>query len=192
MSGIISIRSDLRGTARDVKKMQGMVKKAVTSSINRSASAARTAGVRKVRERYEIKAKDVNSTFTFRKAGSDGMAAILKSKSQGGLPLIKFKTNPKIPMAPKQPRDGVKVSVLKGQKRTLKRAFVAKVGAGGHVGVFERSTTKRLPIKELFGPPIPYMLNNNEIREEMEQTFATTFRARFSHDLDRQLGRLVR
>ena len=189
---LISVRSDLRGAARDVKKMQGVIQKAATSSINRATSQARTAGVRKVRERYEIRAKEVNATFSVRKATSNGLAAILKSKTQGGLPLIKFKTAPKSPMAPNQPRGGVKATVLKGQKRTLKRAFVASVGSGGHIGVFERSTTRRLPIKELFGPPIPYMLNNPEVRDEIEQKFAESFESRFSHEVDRQLGKLVR
>lgn len=191
MSDIIQVRSDLRGTVRDIQKMQGIIKKSVPSALNRATSSARTAAVRKVREKYEIKAKDVNSTFTVRKANADGLSAILRSKTQRGLPLIKFKTKPKIPMAPNQPNGGVKASVYKGQNKQLRRAFVAKVGAGGHVGVFERSTSKRLPIRELFGPPVPYMLNNAEVRNELQVVFSREFRVRFSHEVNRRLERLV-
>lgn len=187
----INIQADMRKAQRIVKQMERIGPKAAASALNRAASSAKTAAGRKVRERYTIKAKDVNAAFKIvTKPSAGSLEAVLRAKT-GSLPLINFQTKPSAPPGKKQPRGGVKVGVLKGQRKSLEHAFVAKVGAGGHVGVFERSTRRRLPIKELFGPPIPEMLNAEEVRKDLEQTFSDTFEQRINHEMDRHLARLM-
>ncbi|MNW36155.1 Prophage minor tail protein Z (GPZ) [compost metagenome] len=191
MSDFIDIRADLRSAQRIVRQMEKVGPKAASSALNRSAASARTAGARKVRERYTIKAKDVNAVFKIiAKPSASSLEAVLRSRT-GSLPLINFQTKPNAPPG-RQPRGGVKVGVIKGQRKALKHAFVAKVGSGGHIGVFERSTRRRLPIKELFGPPIPEMLNAEDVRQEIEHAFSETFERRLTHEMDRHLARLMR
>lgn len=189
--GFVDIRADLKQASRLMKQMERITPKAAVSALNRAASSARTAGVRKVRERYTIKAKDVNAVFKIvGKPSASSLEAVLRAKT-GSMPLINFQTSPSKPVG-KQPKAGVKATVLRGKRSVLKHAFVTKVGSGGHVGIFERSTRKRFPIKEIFGPPIPQMLNNEDVREEIEKTFADTFESRIGHEIDRQLARIMR
>lgn len=189
--GFVDVRASFKDASRLIKQMERITPKAAASALKRAASSARTAGVRKVRERYTIKAKDVNAVFKIvGKPSASSLEAVLRAKT-GSLPLINYQTSPGKPPS-KQPKSGVKATVVRGKRSVLKHAFVTKVGSGGHIGVFERSTGKRFPIKEIFGPPIPQLLNNEEVREQIEKTFAETFETRMEHEIDRQLGRLVR
>jgi hypothetical protein len=59
----------------------------------------------------------------------------------------------------------------------------------GHVGVFMRSSKKRLPVNELYGPAVPIMLNSPEIVGHLQTEANKRLQKRLDHEVNRVLGR---
>lgn len=72
------------------------------------------------------------------------------------------------------------------------KAFVGKVGKGGHIGIFEQTGTVTSEnsdaIRQLMGDAPPQMLDNEEVREELLTSAATVFSDRLDHEVDRILN----
>ena len=68
-----------------LKNVPNGVTKALVAALNRAAEGARTDAVRKVRERYYIKAADVRDAIKIKKATPDDLAAIVHAK--GSVPI---------------------------------------------------------------------------------------------------------
>lgn len=165
---------------------------AIMRALNRTAANVKTNASKKVREEYTAKAKDVNSTFTVRRASKSSLSAAVES-SAGALGLDKFKVSPKEPRHNKPPK-ALKVQVKKsGGAKRIVGAFVASVngnkvfkrqpGAKGKKGKGGNWTA--LPIERLFGPPVPQMLDNRSVRAFVEQEAAKTFDNRLDHEIKR-------
>jgi hypothetical protein len=162
----------------------------LSRALNRAAASAKTSASKKVRESYTLKASDVNATFTVKRANPSSLSATVTSKS-GAIGLDKFKISPKEPRHSNPPKGGLKVTVKKdgGAKRIL-TAFVASVNGNK---AFLREGGKRvqrpdgrwteLPIKRLFGPPVPEMLDRKSIREFVEEEAAKVFDQRVEHEI---------
>lgn len=165
---------------------------AIMRALNRTAANVKTNASKKVREEYAVKAKDVNSTFSIRRASKSSLSAMVESKA-GALGLDKFKVSPMTPRHAKPPK-ALKVQVKKtGGAKRLVGAFVASVngnkvfkrqpGAKGRKG--KNGTWTALPIERLFGPPVPEMLENQSVRAYVEQEAAKTFETRLDHEIKR-------
>ncbi|KAA8750101.1 phage tail protein [Paenibacillus sp. UASWS1643] len=182
----IRIKSNARRVRNFGSKVETSVPKSAASAMNRATQMARTAASRKVREKYTVKAASITKTFSAGKASAGSLRSKLVS-SDGSMPLIRFKTYPSKPTPKKLPKV-LKASILNGGKKVVPGAFVTKVGS--HIGVLERKTKKRLPIKELLGPAVPVMVNKQEVREETEKVLKEAFETRMMHELGRNLGRI--
>jgi|GEM_PF-1198836 len=132
------------------------IERAIARALNRTAGAAFTAGSKKIREKYNIKARDIKASAFLKKAVIGTNEAMLRI------------TGAPIPMkyfGAKQTAKGVTVRILKGDKRTLLRhAFIGgyarirtnakgkgkykmrKVSDFGSGNVFKRKGKKRFPI----------------------------------------------
>lgn len=152
----------------------------ISRAINRAAQNARTNAVSKAREEYVIKAKDVRDTIKIRKASTRSLGAVVTSKGSK-VPLIKFKMSPNKPR-PKRPPKSLKVGVKKGGLKEILSAFVADINGNK---VFERETKKRLPIKQLFGPSVPEMLGNENVKTYVEREAVKMFDKRLEHEINR-------
>lgn len=172
---------------KEVEKELGQYKSkasvALSRALNRAASNAKTNASKKVREQYTVKAKDVNSTISITKASSGRLGAIVKSKG-ARMPLIKFNVRPKNPR-PKNPPKVLRVEVKKGGLKELVGAFVANVSGNK---IFKRTTSKRLPIQQLFGPAVPQMLGSSTIKEFIESEASKVFDQRLDHEIQRIMG----
>lgn len=160
------------------------MEKATSNAINRTMQTSRTAAVRKVRETYDIRAKDIRSTITIKRAGGSGLTGSMISRGST-IPLIKFRVSPNKP-SPKR-RKPIIASVKKSGG-TLKGAFVPQLSSG-YAGVFTRVGLSRLPIKELYGPSAPQMIGEKSVIEEVENKAEETMIQRMSHEAVRLLGR---
>lgn len=120
--------------------------KATPSAINRALSSTKTFASRLIREKVNIKNKDLDKSITIHKASRSNPQGSL-TFFFGRVPLANFAPKQKIVATPKGPRKGVTVDIL-GSRKFVRGAFLATVGAG-HIGVFRRRTEKRLPIQEL-------------------------------------------
>ncbi|AIW41790.1 phage tail protein [Paenibacillus sp. FSL M8-0228] len=181
----LDVRSNLRAARKQMAVMDKILKQATRSSVNRATQRSKTELGRKIRERYVIKQSEATKTVTVRKAAGTGMSSEIKTKGKT-IPLINFSVNPK--QRPARPKT-VKAGVLRGSPRKpLKRAFISNMG--GHTGVFERVGKKRLPVRELRGPAVPEMANNEEVVTHVQEVYADEMNKRMPHELNRLLGRL--
>lgn len=153
--------------------------------INRALDTVRTASGRQMREVYAIAQKDLRaeSNIKMKKASKSDLAGEI-SFSGCKIPLYRFN------VSPKQPAQGVKVkaAVLKSSAQTeFEHAFIAHMQSG-HIGMFERSTSKRLPIDEFTGPSVAHMAGNSVVLDQVEQAAQETINKRIDHEIDRILS----
>ncbi|GAV24804.1 hypothetical protein ciss_07370 [Carboxydothermus islandicus] len=160
------------------------VEKAVAAALNRAAEGARTVAIKKVRERYYIKAKDVRDTIEIKKATISNPVALIRA-SGSPIALSKFRITPSAPPA-KRRKKPIIARVVRGEGGPIKGAFVARMQSG-HIGVFRRIGKERLPITELYGPSVPQMLGHETVTEYVEQIARERLESRLEHEINRIL-----
>ncbi len=156
--------------------------RAVSSAVNRAASAARAEAVKQVRAQYIVKAQDVRSPISIEKASPSGLMATLRASGRV-IPLSKFRISPKNPPQSRLLRAQVKRGSAGG---LLRHAFVARMSTG-HIGAYMRKTSRRLPIRELFGPSVPHMIGNKEVMGKIEERATEVLDDRLEHEIARLL-----
>ncbi|EFV78955.1 hypothetical protein HMPREF1013_00839 [Bacillus sp. 2_A_57_CT2] len=155
----------------------------ISSALNRAVTNVSSNVSKEVRQRYVVKAADIKNTLSKTKASRSNLSAIVKS-SGGLMPLDRFKVSPRT-VQPRRKKP-IKVSVKKGGLKTLPGAFVVNLNG---IKVFKRTTKRRLPIMRLFGPSIPQMIGNEEVREKINLEGNETFQRRLDHEINRILSR---
>lgn len=168
--------------------VQKNIPKAFSAAMNRVGQGVKTEASKKVRETYDIKAGDVKRYGNIRvtKANVGRLQLLLTSRGPN-IPLIRFKTRPSKPPA-RQPKV-LTASVKKsGARKPIPGAFVAGMKSG-HIGAFERAGRRRTPIRELYGPAVPIMLNEPGVSEHLQEEAARRMNARLDHEVNRVLGR---
>lgn len=150
------------------------VPKVVSRAINRANTAAKTAAARKIVSGYNIKSREVSATIRLKSSSPSMLRATMES--QGGvIPLTKFKAaNGAV---------GAFVQVKKGSGGYIPHAFLTAFKSG-HSGVFWRTSHKRLPIKELYGPSVPGMLGTDNVSAFIEERTTQVFNERLDHEVD--------
>lgn len=187
-----------------LKNVPNGVTKALVAALNRAAEGARSDAVRKVRERYYIKAADVRDAIKIKKATPDDLAAIVHAKGSP-IALSKFRLTPSKPPTKRRTKPII-ARVVRGEGGPIKGAFVARM-ASGHVGAFIRAGTPRrreemfvrvggqlkkkkvkdLPIQQLYGPSLPQMLGHKSVTEFVEEQARERLESRLEHEIDRLL-----
>ncbi len=160
------------------------VPKALASALNRTAEHVAAEATRKARETYDIKATDVRRTIRITRATKNNLTAHVKSLGSP-IPLIQFNVRPSRP--PKKPPAVLTASVKRSGGKPIPGAFVTTMKSG-HTGVFERVGKQRLPIRELYGPPAPVMLNEPGVRQQIEEQAVIRLEKRLDHEILRLLG----
>jgi hypothetical protein len=172
-----NIREDLRWIPKGYET-------AVVRALNRAANSGRTAAVATIRQEYAIKDSTVRRNFTIVKAGNGNLEAMVVAKGKM-LPLVQYKVTPKTDTtggARKQVRVAVKNTGLK----RLGKSFVYK----GRV--LQRLGTAGLPVKEVYGPAIPMLANNNAVVENVNKQMLEVFKTRLEHEADYVLSKRSR
>lgn len=138
---------------RNIARFKSRFPLAVVRSLNRAAVSARTLLVKEISKDIGIKSGTVRDRIAIQNANERTMVATV-SVSGKRIPLIDL--NAKGPEPSRGRGRGVTARNPGGAGR-YPHAFIATVGTGGHRGVFQRRTRKRLPIRELFGPSLPHV-----------------------------------
>ncbi|WP_302360338.1 phage tail protein [uncultured Megasphaera sp.] len=161
-------------------------KKIISMSVNKIARSARTQMAREDAQKYFITVGNARKTIKITKAaGGDDLQA--KITSQGyPISLAHFKVSPKKVQHKGRKNKKIRVRVQRsGGGGTLDRAFIMAIGSG--IGVFERDGKPRKPVSKLFGPSVPSMLKNEEIKQVLEESVSD----KLNKELNRQLARIV-
>lgn len=121
---------------------QKAIRKTINDLMTRSSNSAK----RKVRERYNIKAKQLNRYIKVRKASGNNLEAKLSAMSRDASLfhfINKGSISSSITAKKRRGRRPVKIKVLKkGGTHALRHAFVM-IGKSGNIGIFERVVGKK-------------------------------------------------
>lgn len=151
---------------------------AIARALNRAATNIKSNMSKEVRKYYTIKASDIKSTILKYRASRSNLSASVVSRGNP-IGLDKFKVSPKT-VQPNRKKP-IKVGVKKDGLKVVLGAFVADVAG---IGVFERTTKARYPIRRLYGPSVPQMLGNVHVREEIGKQGYETFQKRLDHEIN--------
>ena len=180
----------------------GGAEKAVKAAVSRAASNLKANSSREVRKEYAISHKGLSTDKNVRiTAYGGGLGADVVFRGMK-IPLAKFSISPKVPTLDKtklisalingawkkvHPGKSVKASIKIGAPGvTSKRAFVARMSSG-HLGIFDRKDRKSAAITERFGPSIPEMLSNEDVRNHLVIEARSVFENRDEHEITRIL-----
>jgi len=177
MQNVEEIKAKLGSLGQNAPKVISRVINRVIVNVKKNMAVS-------AKKRYIVKTEDIKKTLTSSNATSSNLSAFVRS-SGTLIPLYKFKVSPNQPR-PKNPPKNFKARVLKASSLKPLQGFVAKMKSG-HLGVFERKDSSRLPIKELYGPPIPQMLGNEEVWKDIEKEANQTVEKRMDHEIKRLL-----
>lgn len=161
--------------------LESHIPKVVSRAINRAIQNARANVVREVRKRYNVSAKGIRSTLSISGAKPNSLSAVLMSKGPG-VRLMEFNVSPSTPNGRR--RTPLTVSVKKGEKHRLDRAFIANLNGNKAA---ERIGSDRLPIRTLYGPSVPQMVNNDQIVKEIAEQARSMLDDRLDHEIKRVL-----
>jgi len=158
--------------------------RALSNAMNRGLSKMKTGATKKVREVYTVQSSAINEATSTRiqKASTGNLAGYIHFSGYK-IPLYKFKVTPKAPGIKKQ----VTAAVKKGGGTAFEHAFIAQMKSG-HIGVFERETSKRFPIEEKMGLAMAQMVGNQSVIAELEKEAQKTVDERVTHEIDRLLN----
>ncbi|MGN0787122.1 MAG: hypothetical protein ACI4OB_06995 [Christensenellales bacterium] len=152
--------------------------KAIGSALVRTVTSTKAFAAKAVRSEYFIKSSDFKKhTFSETKFQKDQGNTRIDLIFRGThIPLMEFNT--------KVGRDGRVYTRVKrsNPQSVLEHAFKQHIGS--HIGIFERETSKKLPIHEMLGPSVPQMLSANEsLQYEITDHAHATFDERLRHEI---------
>lgn len=158
------------------RRLRGIEKKApdaISKALNRTLTMLVTSISKEIREDYHIKAADIKKTITKKNANINDLSGSIKSRGRV-IGLDHFKKS--------QNKTVLKVAVKKTGLKPLDSAFLANKNGEK---IFVRTSKKRLPIKRLYGPSVPQMFKNREVKEKLALQADTNFKNRLNHEINR-------
>lgn len=161
----IDVAGQMRRAVEDTKNK---LIQAEVAALNRAAKTALSRTIRFIREKYNLKLKDIMPYTTFVKANKNKRSVQIKISDQA-IPLYKFGAKVKGRMKRKGVRGAVEARVKIGSPQTYKGAFIA-TGKYGE-GVFVRKGKERGPLRELFGPSAMQLFSSEQSQAELEAVF---------------------
>ncbi len=172
---IVADAAEYLALSRAIWKLPGEIQaKAFARAGSRVVKQARTAYLRRAAPRLKLPQKVIREKTTAKfNAGGSTAEVVVRS---GWIPLAKLGAS--------QTRKGVRVR----SRGSYRHAFMAQM-ASGHVGVMMRTSARRLPIRELFGPNPAHDITNNDdvylavLAEVIDEALAP----RVLHELNRLL-----
>lgn len=167
---------------KEMAELPEMASKCVQAALKRTESKARTTVSKSVRTKYNFKAgriKGAQKASKKRNRGPFGQSLDLIYKDR--LPsLISFNA--------RQFKYGVKATVKKGNRASVRSAFIQ--AANGGTAVFKREGGERYPIKALRTVSVPQAITNEEIEALMLNEIGDTFQKRLLHEWNYRTGKL--
>lgn len=130
-----NITVELTGFDKLVKQFDpAVVRRGANSAINKIGKKARTAGVKKTREKYNIRASALKKEITFRASRPATLTAVIKIRGR--------KFNIARYSGARQTAAGVTYSLIRGQKKLIAGSFMVHVDDLGN-GRGRHTTTRK-------------------------------------------------
>ena len=163
---------------RELKRAMNETKndliKAEVVALNRAGRTALSRTIRFVREKYNIKLKDIKPYTTISKATKNRRSVQIRI-SEKGIPLEFY--GARIKGARRGKRGNVVYKEQRGKEVRLDKAFITRANKPGQLNaVFMRKGKERLPIRELFGKSAFQLFKSQKASDEMEKIFYERFK----------------
>ena len=154
----------------------------VSRAINRAVSNIRKNMGKEVPQRYYVSSGTVRGTIRTLNASKSSLSGAVVS-SGSPIALSKFKVSPN--RGVKRTKKGFSPGVYSAgvEKSGDPKAFIADMKSG-HTGVWNRVSSKRLPIKQLYGPSVPQMAKNEEIMVKINKEAGETLEKRINAEVN--------
>jgi hypothetical protein len=162
----------------------------IARAINHTIAKGKTAASREIRSVYNIKAGEVGKSISIVKSTRESLE---------GRILIIGKPIPIIAFSPRQTATGVTVTIKKGSRKRIARAFIQTMKSG-HTGVYARGRynsgefkfrTHRinrkgsdLPIGELTTTSVPTAFRTEKVLKAVAQNLEANLETRLAHELN--------
>ena len=170
---------DLDKAMRALENVPHAVELATAAALNRAVLAGRTAVSKGIRGQYTIRAADIKDQARIKRATKDDLSARIEV-SGTPIDLTKFRV--------RISGKGAYAQVKKGGGNTLPHSFFMAVGKAG---LYHRASASRLPIQREFGPSVPQMAGDTEVRGGVEARMQEVFRARIVHEVAYRLENMT-
>ena len=182
MSFNISIKSELKQLQKHLSALeQQAYSKAVTRTLNRVASSAKTASAKHIAPQMNAKQSDIKRRMVEDKAYPRKLWASIIA-SGNALKLIAFKA--------RQTARGV-VAKAWGANKLYRGTFIAPVKHGSNTNaVYTRKTKHSLPVKQLWGPGIAQLFKRKENITIMQDTVRMRLSTEFKNNLQFYASRI--
>ncbi|OFZ54966.1 MAG: hypothetical protein A2428_03065 [Bdellovibrionales bacterium RIFOXYC1_FULL_54_43] len=139
-------------------RMRKVVERATVRSLNIAIKSVRSQVQKAITEGVGVKRKDIIKRLWIFPADSGRLEAALNVNG-AGVPLFKFDAKRTKVKTTRGVRYGV-TAMIKGGRTFIPGGFLAEMKSG-KVGVFERTGTDRLPIRQMFSNEVTDFLKNN-------------------------------
>ena len=187
-NGMIALQISNEGLERAnaiLKSMREKLPSAISRTVNRTMDGLRTDAVSETHERYFVKAKDVKSSLTFRKATAGNLMGAMVSRG-------KRHSLADYQLTPSTPRKGKKIQLKGAVKRegglkSLGPAFLVK-RSGGKYFPFYRIGKGKWKMNSLISPSMPQIIKNEETVKAIEKGAEERFSKRLDHEVMRLIG----
>lgn len=156
--------------------------KAVSNAMKIAAKSAKTQAGRYAAETYNISKKDFMSkcVISSKLSGDHGGVSKIEIKFAGTvIPLIEF--------GAKGSKKGGVYAAPKKKGGYLARAWIMDI-ISGERNVYERVSTKRLPIEKKYGPSTGHMMQDEGVSERLTDHIVNVFDSRIEHEITRILS----
>lgn len=202
----VKVTTDIAKAVKAVDALPKAQLKAMRSALTRAGQSMRTEAVRGVAKTYRLTQGEARKTFSIKiKPVGDAYEMSLKSTGKR-FPLIKFASKAvSIAQARRRIKAGeggtqrlrnggivtkalqVQFEVTRGKRETLRDAFMARM-PNNKIGIFERSTSTRLPIEQKYTLAVPEMFFRRTITTVTIQKGQDVFEQRFIYELEREMN----
>lgn len=162
MSNFLEVRN-LDKAKQMLRGIPNGIERAVSGSINKTLSKVKTTMKRQTTHEYNILSRDIESKLSVNKATFTSLRGSIYARTPK-LALSKFissydRKNLKVKIKRNEPAKSVE-----GKSELRGKPFTAIVG-NMHLGIFQRKTKKRYPIKQLYTIGIAEMLGSKSVSE---------------------------
>lgn len=148
MGAAVAFRFDISSGLQGLERLEQRARDvAIPRALNRAAASSRTFMGRNMASDMTLKVSTVREQLKIANATMNRPVAQV-SVTGARIPLYDF--------GARQTKRGVTARTGKSGRQLYPSAFIAKMRSG-HIGVFKRTTKKRLPIVELHGASLPYI-----------------------------------
>ncbi len=164
---------------RAIQSLRAKAPQALVRAINRGMGPARTQLVRDTAQDMKLKVGTVRDRTTQVNATFSSPKASIKVSAKP-VPAIEFGAR-----GPEPSRGKGRGVTTKLPSRRFPHAFITTVGKGRHRGVFERVGKKRLPIREIKGPSVWFVMGKH-VAAAAQRAFEQTAKT-LQHEISRLL-----